>query len=168
MIDKVLALAAVEHQQALERTDPVDLSELLSEALRLAEPRLAQKSLHIEARTATGLPKVRGDRFLLGQAIGNLLDNAADFSPTGGAIDIRLGQESRELVLRIEDVGPGIPDFARERIFDRFFSLPRPDGARSSGLGLSFVREVAALHGGTIALDNRVGGGAVATLRLPV
>jgi two-component system sensor histidine kinase CreC len=53
-------------------------------------------------------------------------------------------------------------------VFERFYSLPRPDGARSSGLGLSFVREVAALHGGRIALCNREGGGAEATLVLPL
>ncbi len=167
MIDKVLALAAVEHQQALERIEPVDCAELLSEALRLAEPRLAQKSLSIEPRIDAGLPKVQGDRFLLGQAIGNLLDNAIDFSPSGGVIAIHLAQEANELVLRMEDAGPGIPEFARERVFERFFSLPRPDGARSSGLGLSFVREVAALHRGSVALANRPVGGAVAALRLP-
>jgi len=53
-------------------------------------------------------------------------------------------------------------------VFERFYSLPRPDGARSSGLGLSFVREVADLHGGSVVLGNREGGGAVAELRLPV
>ena len=66
------------------------------------------------------------------------------------------------------DAGPGIPDYAAERVFERFYSLPRPDGSRSSGLGLPFVREVAGLHGGTIAVENGEGGGAVATLRLPL
>jgi len=168
MIDKVLALAAVEHQQALENVAPVDLGERLSETLHLAEPRLALKSLAITMRSDPDLPMLTGDRFLLGQAMGNLLDNAIDFSPPGGVIAIHLAQEASELVLRIEDGGPGIPDFARERVFERFFSLPRPDGARSSGLGLSFVREVAALHHGTITLENRAESGAIASLRLPV
>jgi two-component system sensor histidine kinase CreC len=168
MIDKVLALAAVEHQQALENVALVDLGERLSETLHLAEPRLALKSLVIAMRSDPGLPMVMGDRFLLGQAIGNLLDNAIDFSPSGGVIAIHLAQEASELVLRIEDAGPGIPEFACERVFERFFSLSRPDGARSSGLGLSFVREVAALHHGTIMLANRAEGGAIASLRLPI
>jgi two-component system sensor histidine kinase CreC len=168
MIDKVLALAAVEHQQALENVALVDLGERLSETLHLAEPRLALKSLAIAMRSDPGLPMVMGDRFLLGQAIGNLLDNAIDFSPSGGVIAIHLAQEASELVLRIEDAGPGIPEFACERVFERFFSLSRPDGARSSGLGLSFVREVAALHHGTIMLANRAEGGAIASLRLPI
>ena len=70
--------------------------------------------------------------------------------------------------LRVSDRGPGLPDFARDRVFERFYSLPRPDGARSSGLGLNLVREVALLHGGSASLDNREGGGAVAELRLPL
>jgi two-component system sensor histidine kinase CreC len=69
--------------------------------------------------------------------------------------------------LRVSDRGPGLPDFAAERVFERFYSLPRPDGARSSGLGLNLVREVAQLHGGVARLGNREGGGAVAELRLP-
>lgn len=68
----------------------------------------------------------------------------------------------------VEDRGSGVPDYALERVFERFYSLARPQtGQRSSGLGLPFVREVARLHGGEATLDNRDGGGAVATLRLP-
>ena len=63
---------------------------------------------------------------------------------------------------------PGIPDYAHERVFERFYSLPRPRSqARSSGLGLSFVREVAALHGGEAELRHRPDRGAVASVRLP-
>jgi two-component system sensor histidine kinase CreC len=67
----------------------------------------------------------------------------------------------------VADRGPGVPEFALERAFERFYSLPRPDGgSRSSGLGLCFVAEVAALHGGRATLANREGGGAIATLTL--
>jgi len=70
----------------------------------------------------------------------------------------------------IRDHGPGIPDYARERLFERFYSTPRPDdsGRKSTGLGLSLVREVALLHGGGIIVDNHPGGGALARLILPV
>ena len=68
----------------------------------------------------------------------------------------------------VDDAGPGVPAFARERIFERFYSLPRPEGGRkSTGLGLSFVREIAALHGGTVTVENRAGGGTRAVLGLP-
>src|SRR4029453_4542498 len=66
------------------------------------------------------------------------------------------------------DQGPGIPDYALTRVFERFYSLPRPEGgSRSSGLGLCFVAEVAALHGGRATLENVRDGGAIATLELP-
>jgi two-component system sensor histidine kinase CreC len=69
----------------------------------------------------------------------------------------------------VADRGPGVPDYALPRVFERFYSLSRPDGgSRSSGLGLCFVAEVAALHGGSAGLGNREGGGAVATLEIPV
>ncbi len=168
MIDKMLALAAVEHRQALEKVEAVDVAALVGEALRLAEPRFARKAVRTSTSLDPDLPPVLGDRFLLGQAIVNLLDNAADFSPADGVVGVCLQREDGGLVLRIEDEGPGIPEFARDRVFERFFSLPRPDGARSSGLGLSFVREVAALHRGAASLDNRPDGGAVATFRLPI
>ena len=70
------------------------------------------------------------------------------------------------LEIRVEDHGPGIPDYAHERVFERFYSLARPDGRdRSHGLGLPFVAAVASLHGGSATLANR-GPGAEATLTL--
>ena len=78
-------------------------------------------------------------------------------------------REAAEAIVTVEDTGSGVPDYALPRIFDRFYSLPRPDtGRKSSGLGLSIVREVARLHGGAATLDNRVGGGARAELWLPL
>jgi two-component system sensor histidine kinase CreC len=71
--------------------------------------------------------------------------------------------------VEVADTGPGVPDYARERVFERFYSLARPgSGQRSSGLGLPFVAEVARLHGGRAQLHNRPGGGALASLWLPL
>ena len=118
---------------------------------------------------------VRGERFLLVQAVVNLVQNAIEFSPTGGRVTVRIepcdGDQDgmREVRVVIDDQGPGVPEFARERIFERFYSLPRPDGGRkSTGLGLGFVREIAALHGGSVTVDNRAEGGVRAVLRVPV
>jgi two-component system sensor histidine kinase CreC len=166
LIDKMLELAAVEHRQALAATLPVDLAELLAEARDALEPRAAQR--RIDFAVAATPAVVSGDRFLLGQAVTNLLDNALEFSPEGGTVEVGLHVDAGRVRLTVADRGPGIPDFAAERVFERFYSLPRPDGARSSGLGLSFVREVATLHRGTVALANRPEGGAIATLELPL
>ena len=167
MIDKMLALASVEHRQSLENIEPVDMAALAREAVEAVEPRLGRKRLRIDCALDPAPAIVLGDRFLLGQALANLLDNAVDFSPADGVIHLKLSCPGKSVLLEVSDEGPGIPDFAHDRVFDRFYSLPRPDGSRSSGLGLSFVREVAALHGGSVRLLNRDGAGASAELSLP-
>jgi len=111
---------------------------------------------------------VRGEIFLLGQAVGNLVQNAVEFSPAGAAVNVEVGVMESIARVSVTDAGPGVPDFAREKIFDRFYSLPRPDtGRKSSGLGLSIVREIARLHGGEVTLENRREGGTRAVLTLP-
>ena len=111
---------------------------------------------------------VEGERFLLQQAISNLLDNAIEFSPPGAVIEISASREQEGWSLGIRDYGPGVPEYARERLFERFYSTPRPDsGRKSTGLGLSLVREVALLHGGDIVVENHPGGGTLARLILP-
>ncbi|RPE81178.1 two-component system sensor histidine kinase CreC [Vulcaniibacterium tengchongense] len=168
MIDKLLALAAVEHRQRLDDPEPLDPAALAREAAEQCAPRLARDALALRLDLPAHAPAVAGDAFLLRQALINLLDNAADFSPHGGAIELALRCADGLAVFEVRDRGTGVPDYALPRAFERFFSLPRPGrGSRSSGLGLCFVAEVAALHGGAAALENREGGGATARLSLP-
>jgi two-component system sensor histidine kinase CreC len=101
-----------------------------------------------------GRDGVRGDPLLLRQAVDNLVRNALDFAPTDTTISVAANEDVRGVWVTVQDAGPGIPDYARPRIFDRFYSLPRPDsGRKSTGLGLNFVREVAELHGGRVEID---------------
>ena len=168
VVDQLLELAALEARRAPAEFAAVDLRTIVEEAVAgargLAESR--QVTLRIENGATT---EIRGDRIHLGQAIGNLVQNAIEFSPAGGVVTIMIGREGGRAMVRVEDTGPGVPAYALEQVFDRFYSLPRPDtGRKSSGLGLSIVREVARLHGGEVKLENRPGGGASATLTLPV
>jgi two-component system sensor histidine kinase CreC len=168
MIDKLLALAAVEHRQRLDDPESIDLATLAREAAGQCAPRLAQAQVTLQLSAGSGLHAVRGDAFLLRQALTNLIDNAIDFSPPGGEITLDIQRTGEGVRITVADRGPGVPDYALHRVFERFYSLPRPaGGSRSSGLGLCFVAEVAALHGGRATLANREGGGAVAGLELP-
>lgn len=174
MIRKLLALAEVEQKQRLSVHEPVALRPVLEQLVDDIEPRARQRgvSLRIDANDAAEPAVVDGDPFLLRQALGNLLDNALDFAPRGSTIRIALERQpagrTHVAVVRVADDGPGVPDYALSRVFERFYSLPRPDGQdRSTGLGLCFVREVAMLHRGQVALANRAEGGACATLTLP-
>jgi len=169
MIDKLLALVAVEQQAWLQAREPVALAPLLAVVAEQLLPVLRAREVSLDVGPVPEAAVVEGDAFLLRQALANLLDNAAAFSPPGATIEVAVACTDGRATLTVSDRGPGIPDFAGERVFERFYSLPRPgSGQRSSGLGLPFVREVAILHGGEATLRNRDGGGAVATLVLPL
>lgn len=186
IVDKLLQLAALENRRALADPAPVELRALLQEALAAAEPIARARRIALTLDAPAPLA-IRGERFLLAQAASNLLQNALDFTPPGGSVTLALrpaapapGTEGVQpdcqpagdeagggATLTVDDTGPGIPDYALPRLFERFYSLPRPDtGAKSTGLGLSFVREIAHLHGGEITLANRPEGGTRATLTL--
>lgn len=154
LIDRLLALADVEQLRRLPHVEPVDLAALTRELLQTAEPRLRRKALNVNAALPASA-SVRGDRFLIAQALQNLLDNAIDFSPHGGVLAVAIDAAPGQLTWRLRDQGPGIPDYAEGRIFERFYSLPRADTQeKSSGLGLCFVQEVSQLHGGQLQIGN--------------
>jgi two-component system sensor histidine kinase CreC len=166
MIDRMLTLAAVEHRQRLEHPQRIGIAALLADVEDDSRPRLDARQQRLDIRV-DGNPHVIGDEFLLRQALDNLVDNASSFAPAGSVIEADAREHAGRIELRISDRGPGIPDYARDRVFERFYSLPRPDGShRSSGLGLCFVAQVADLHGGSAELVNREGGGACAVLRV--
>ena len=168
IIDRMLQLSTLENRNALREVEDVDLGTLLAEILESLRPVLSKKRL----RAALDAPvrvSVRGERFLLRQALLNLLENGVAFSPEMGELSIVLRQTENAATVQILDNGPGIPAYALDKVFDRFYSLPRPDtGKKSSGLGLAFVREAAELHGGRVAIENRPEGCARAVLILPL
>ena len=168
-IDKLLALAEVEQHGWLQKLEPVDVGALLEQAAEGVSTKLVAAGLDLGMDLHDPRATVQGDAYLLRQAVANLLDNAIAFSPAGGKVVLSSAIDRGMLEIRVEDQGPGIPDYAHERVFERFYSLARPGtGLRSSGLGLPFVREVARLHGGEAGLRNLEQGGAVAKLRLPL
>ena len=169
MVDKLLALAEVEHRQRIERPEAVDMVALAREVAEDADTRAQAPRVRVEVDASEGLSTLQGDPFLLRRMLANLVDNAIDFSPADGLVEVRLQANDGELIVEVADRGPGIPDYAIDRVFERFYSLPRPDGGtRSSGLGLNFVAEIAQLHGGRASLGNREGGGALARVALPL
>ncbi len=167
LIERLLNLALVEQRQGLEERVAVDLHGLAEELLQAQAARIQAAGLRMENAIPAGL-LVQGERFLLRQALANLLDNALDFTPAGGLL--RFSAETRDgrVELALYNQGAAIPDYALPRLTERFYSLPRPaSGRKSTGLGLNFVQEVALLHGGELALRN-VEGGVRASLHLPL
>ncbi|MEG0010501.1 MAG: beta-lactam sensor histidine kinase BlrB [Aeromonas sp.] len=165
LIERMLQLARLESGQGLDRQtcDPARLGRRVLDTRQIVAQR-RQLSLQFDLAEAQ---KQKWDPLLVEQALGNLLDNAIDFSPVGGLVTLTGEVHAGGYRFQVRDLGPGIPDYALPRIFERFYSLPRPDKGKSSGLGLSFAREVARQHGGRLTLDNHPDGGVLAELWLP-
>jgi two-component system sensor histidine kinase CreC len=166
LLNRLLELSALEGRSSLDGADPVDLVPIVARAIDQARPPadLAKVTLAVSL-PETPVP-VRGDAFILRSAVTNLLENAIDFSPTGSTVDIVLQANG---IISISDRGPGIPDYARDKIFERFYSLKHHgSGRKGTGLGLTLVKEAAELHSGSVALEARDGGGTIARLNLPV
>jgi len=131
----------------------VDLAALLRDVTELYEPLADEKSQHIDLELAAA-STVRGDRDLLFQAFANLLDNAIKYTPENGRIRVELSGGQ----VAVADNGPGIPEAARDKVFQRFYRLESCRSTPGNGLGLSLVAAVANLHNARIRLENNAPG----------
>ncbi|KAE9641228.1 two-component system sensor histidine kinase CreC [Pseudomonas sp. PB103] len=166
LIERLLNLAQVEQRQGLEERVAVPLAVLVDELLQGQAARIEGKQLRVEQTIAAELLLI-GEPFLLRQALGNLLENALDFTPKQGVLRFSAERVGEQIEFRLFNETAPIPDYALPRLTERFYSLPRPDsGRKSTGLGLNFVEEVVKLHGGRLAVRN-VPGGVEVTLSLP-
>jgi two-component system sensor histidine kinase CreC len=167
LVDRMMELAALESRRGLPHAERVPLRALLEERVASAQAAGAPRGIRVTLDAPVDAV-VEGDALLLARAVSNLLDNALDFSPADGTIEVSMARKPRRTIeVAVRDHGPGIPDYADERVFEKFYSLARPGTLRkSTGLGLPFVREIAALHGGRVTLRNAEGSGALAVLSL--
>ncbi len=167
IIDRLLTLARIEQLQAPEAMKTAPIETLIGDTLESRQERMRQREITVRLSGATD-GNVTGDLFLLQQALGNILDNAIDFSPVGGTLEITVETDADDTTITLRDHGPGAPSYALPHVFERFYSLPRAqNGRKSTGLGLAFVMEVMRIHGGSAAFANHPEGGASVSLRLP-
>jgi signal transduction histidine kinase len=166
----VLRIAEVEAGARRAAFAPIDLVPMMTDMAELYGAAAEAREQGLEVTLPPTVPLV-GDRDLLGQAVANLLDNALKFTPDGGTVRLSVRAEPGMVEIAVADDGPGMPDADRQRAGERFF---RADAARTtpgSGLGLSLVRAVAALHGGVVVLGETHPGaaqpGLKVILRLP-
>jgi len=168
IVERLLALSALENLKMLSANEKLNLQSIMSEVLESKQPLLKRRGIAIHCEIPAEIT-ISGDKFLLHEALANLVQNAIDFSAQNDDIRIAGHLENKSINIIIEDHGPGIPDYALDKVFDKFYSLQRPEtGKKSTGLGLNFVRQVASLHSGDIILQNRDSGGTRAILSLPV
>jgi len=167
LVDRMLKLSGLENRKSLEHVETIAFKELTESLLLRAQPLLQKKNLAVENRIAPE-DRIEGDPFWIEQALMNLIQNSIDFSPREGKLVFRSEKSPQELSWILEDQGSGVPDYAQNRIFEKFYSLPRPEtGQKGTGLGLSFVQEIIKLHGGSARLENVSPQGARVTLTFP-
>lgn len=163
ILEKLLELSSLENQSQLEKKLNLNLQDVVQETVASSISEAVRKKIHFRELTETVY--VEGNSFFLGMALRNLVQNALDFSNPGSEITVRCGKKNGFPFLEVEDSGPGIPSYALERIFEKFYSLPRPDtGRKSSGLGLAFVREIAKLHDADLEVKNGTSMGVIARI----
>ncbi|MDQ7983390.1 two-component system sensor histidine kinase CreC [Pseudomonas sp. G34] len=158
LVERLLHLAQVEQRQGLEERVAVPLQAMIDELVHAQMARIEQRQVQVDNQVDAS-QQLLGERFLLRQALSNLLDNALDFTPPGGLIRFACEADGESLQVHLFNQGAAIPDYALPRLTERFYSLARPaTGRKSTGLGLNFVQEVAQLHGASLNIANVKGG----------
>jgi len=146
VITAVLRIGEIEHGRRQAAFAPVDLAEVLRDAAELYEPVAEEKGVALRLHLGLSRP-VEGDHDLLLEAVGNLVDNAVKFAPAGTEVLLEVGSTPEGASLRIADRGPGILLAEREQVLQRFYRTEKSRTVEGSGLGLSLVAAVVALHG---------------------
>ncbi|PIF74369.1 two-component system sensor histidine kinase QseC [Variovorax sp. 54] len=146
----------------------MSLDGLVQDRLAMIEGLARARGVELELMCDDAAPvPVLGERESLVSMIDNLIDNAIKYSPCGATVTVHVARDGAQALLTVADTGPGIPPALRERVFDRFFR--NPDQTQSgSGLGLAIVKSVVDRHGGSVVLDEALGGGLRARVRLPL
>lgn len=155
VLEKILTIAALESQTSLTKIESIDLLKIIDEAQNALISICRQNHVTLSVISAYPSLFIEGDFFLMLQSLRNLLQNAIEFSEPNGQVQIEVKKETSQVQIKIIDSGSGIPAFAQSRLFEKFFSLERPQtGRKGTGLGLSFVREVIFLHKGNISIQS--------------
>ena len=166
LINDVLDLSKVEAGRLELQPDHFGLRSLMESSARIVRERASRKSIDFRVEPPGDEVIIEADQRKVKQIVYNLLSNAVKFTPEGGSVTFTGRRIGDEIVLSVEDTGPGIPEDYREKVFDEFVQVPgTKDG---TGLGLSLCKRFVELHGGRLWLETEVGRGSAFHVALPV
>ncbi|MDK2125367.1 sensor histidine kinase [Parachitinimonas caeni] len=151
LVNQLLALARAEPDAPINRA-PLDLSRLARDITAEAVPRALAAGLDLGLADDYPPLLVSGNEALLRELVANLIDNAIQYTPSGGHVTVRLIDQADTLTLQVEDNGPGIADVDKERVFERFYRVQT--SGKGCGLGLAIVKEIARRHGASLTLSD--------------
>jgi len=164
-VSKLLDMTRIESGAMNLRQEPCDLQDLIGCSLERVERQLLDREVLVTI--PPDLPLVPLDMVLMLQVLVNLLDNANKYAPQGTPLEITASIDSGYLQLVVSDHGPGVPEGELEKIFEKFYRVPVPEGAEGTGLGLSICRGIVEAHGGRLRAENRVDSGLSVILCIP-
>jgi signal transduction histidine kinase len=147
IVTALLRIAEIEHSRRLEGFSQVRLAPLVREVGDLYDPIAEDKGVSLRVEAAEDEATVYGDRDLLFEAVANLVDNAVKFTPEGGRVHLALVRREGDIVIQVNDTGPGISEVERETVTKRFYRSDKSRRTEGLGLGLSLVAAILKLHG---------------------
>lgn len=167
LVDSLLDLRRLEAGDVQLNRAPVDLGELLGEALEMVQPMAVAKGLHLRRLPNPGLPMLHLDVELVRRVVVNLLDNAIKYTPAAGTITLSGAAAPQQVIISVRDTGPGVQPDDQHRIFDKFARVQRQAAPKGLGLGLAFCKLAVEAHGGRIWVESGPEGGATFHFTLP-
>lgn len=169
MIDEYLDITRLEVRARPLRKEALHPRNLVEHVLLLLEPVAMRSEVRLIRNFGSGVPAILADPDLLSRAVNNVVGNAIKFSRPGQAVRVSVIPQDGDVLISVEDSGPGIAEKDLPRIFEKFYRVQSVDtpGKPGSGLGLAYVREIMEAHGGSVTVESRVGIGSRFSLRLP-
>jgi len=169
MITEYLDITRLESGATVLRPAPLRLELLLERVLLMLDPVAAQRKIRLVRRFDAGVPPLVADPDLLSRAVENLVSNAIKYSPPETEVSVSVSSGDAAVMISVADQGYGISGQDLNRIFDKFFRVPRVQdaGVPGTGLGLALVREIAELHGGSVSVVSKMNEGSTFMLRIP-
>jgi two-component system, OmpR family, sensor kinase len=167
LVADILDLASLDAKRFRVRLSGVDVGPLLEEAVEAVRAQAGRRSIALERRIPENLAPITTDGRRVRQIVGNLLDNAMRWTPSGGRVELSAEATPGRLGVAVTDTGPGVTRERREEIFAPFTSTEPPEGGRGAGLGLAISRELARALGGDLRAEDAPGGGGMFVLSLP-
>ena len=168
LINSLLDIKRLEAGQPITNPKLIDTHSMLIESVEILEPTYKSKRQIIEVEISPDLPSLYVDEGMIRRVIINLLENAIKFTPLDGKIHLSAKPDGEQLLISINDSGPGIPDDAQERIFNKFTRLDSKSFPKGIGLGLAFCKLAVNAHDGKIWVESKVGEGSQFNILLPL
>lgn len=157
LVGNILLLSKVDNQVIQSRCSTFRLDEQIRQSVVLLEPKWEEKDIEFDV----DLERVEytGDESMLMHVWNNIIGNAIKFDPPGGYIGIKMKQRDGEIIVTVEDSGPGVDEEAKKHIFDRFYQADSSHKEEGNGLGLALVKRIVDANKGRVSVENRIGGG---------